>query len=61
MPSPAVGTYATPSSTTARWNALIVVELRATDRARGYMKNETRNDEKAVIEAPYAHLENTLV
>jgi hypothetical protein len=27
----------------------------------GYLKNETRNDERAVIEALYAHLESTLV
>ena len=28
---------------------------------RGYLNKETRNDERAVIEALYAHLENTLV
>ncbi len=28
---------------------------------KGLLKRETRNDERAVIEALYAHLENTLV
>ena len=41
------------------------VELRQTEIEvlvhRGYLKNETRNDELSVIEALYAHLENTLV
>jgi hypothetical protein len=27
---------------------------------RGYLKNETRNNDRAVIEALYAHLETTL-
>lgn len=43
----------------------LVIELRATEIEtlvhRGYLKNETRNDERAVIEALYAHLETTLV
>lgn len=41
------------------------VEIRKTEIEvlvhRGYLKKETRNDERAVIEALYAHLENTLV
>jgi hypothetical protein len=43
----------------------LVIELRATEIEvlvhRGYLKIETRNDERAVIEALYAHLKNTLV
>ena len=42
-----------------------MIELRATEIEvlvhRGYLKIETRNDERAVIEALYAHLKNTLV
>ena len=41
------------------------VEIRKTEIEvlvhRGYLKKETRNDGRAVIEALYAHLENTLV
>jgi len=41
------------------------VEIRKTEIEvlvhRGYLKKETRNDDQAVIEALYAHLENTLV
>jgi hypothetical protein len=41
------------------------VELRRTEIEvlvrRGYLNKETRNDERAIIEALYAHLENTLV
>ena len=41
------------------------VELRQTEIEvlvhRGYLKNETRNDERSIIDALYAHLEDTLV
>ena len=43
----------------------ITFELRAAEIEalvrRGYLKEETRNDEMDIIEALYAHLENTLV
>lgn len=43
----------------------ITFELRETEIEalvrRGYLKKETRNDEMDIIEALYAHLENTLV
>jgi hypothetical protein len=43
----------------------LIVELRETEIKvlvrRGYLNKETRNDERAIIEALYAHLENTLV
>ena len=40
-----------------------MIELRVTDALvhRGYLKDETRNNERAVIEALYARLESTLV
>ena len=41
------------------------VELRKTEIEvlvrRGYLNKETRNNERAIIEALYAHFENTLV
>jgi hypothetical protein len=43
----------------------ITFELRETEIEalvrRGYLEEETRNDEMDIIEALYAHLENTLV
>jgi hypothetical protein len=43
----------------------LIVELRETEIEvlvrRGYLNKETRNNERAIIEALYAHLENTLV
>ena len=58
-------THAPPPSATTQWAALPMIELRQTEIEvlvhRGYLKNETRNNERAVIEALYAHLENTLV
>jgi hypothetical protein len=43
----------------------LVIELRATEVDAlvrwGYLKNETRNNARAIISALYAHLQSTLV
>ena len=43
----------------------LTIDLREAEIAvlvhRGFLKRETRNDNRAIIEALYMHLENTLV